>query len=122
MFNRRIQNLIADFRGLPRDRSRSVPRGPVSLGSALGVVIEKHQIGSPGVEALIMREWPKLIGPQNAPRCSPQRLMDNGSRLLVHTANSIIRQELMFQQQAILQRLRQIPGCEGIRQLVIRAG
>ena len=85
-------------------------------------LVERFRIGEAPVEERIAQHWTWLVGEHHAQRCAPQRLTDQGRRLLIFAATAVLCQELQFQKRSILQRLHEIPGCEGIRELVIRTG
>ncbi len=121
-FPRHVQNLIANLRGLPEQRGWSKPREMLPLDSVVETLVEKYNIGQEGVEETLMRNWRSAVGGHTAHRCRPQRLIDGGSRLLVFAANAVIRQELEFRKSAIVAKLRELPGCSGIRDLVVRVG
>lgn len=68
-----------------------------------------------------MANWKAIVGEKTAHRCRPQKIVKE--RVLVITAtNSVVRSELQFNQRQVLKRIQQIEGCEGIRELVIKAG
>lgn len=121
-FSRKIQNMIAEFRGLPIDRSYSRPREIVGIDSVIEVLTEKYRFDKVSVEETIVRNWKSIVGDYASQRCAPQRLMDNGSRLLIYAANTVIRQELTFAQKDIVGRLRRLPDCNTIQSVVIRCG
>lgn len=120
-FNRATQNLIADFRRLPRDRSRAIERSTLPLGNLLDTLREQYRIGEPRLEEIIMREWRTIVGNERAHRCAPERILD-GCRLVIYVSNATLRNEMQFDQRRILRRLQRIPGCHVITQLILRQG
>jgi hypothetical protein len=121
-FHPQVENLIADLRGLPRGYRNLRSHPLVELGSVVEVLEEKYQLGNAGIEPTLIKHWRYLVGERAAHRCAPQRLMDSGSRLVVYAANSMVRQELMFEQTGILKRIHSLEGCHVVRSLTIRMG
>lgn len=111
-FSREIQNLIAQFRGLPKDKSRSIPRESKPIESLLDLCVKKYKIGQIRPEDTIMAHWKTIIGPENAHRCCPKKISRN--ILIISTTNPVIRNELQFKQPQILKNLQTLPGCQNI--------
>jgi len=120
-FARRVENIIADFRGLPRDDSRSIDRGAKSLGSAVEVCFDRYKIDQETPHEIILSHWSRIVGPRFAQRCQPERI-DRSGMLLINVNNSILRRELQFMEDRILTALRSIKGCENINGIVLKAG
>lgn len=120
-FPRHIENLIASFRGMPADRSRSQPRETLPIGKLIPDLLEKHRIGLPTREDTIAQNWPGIVGPANAGFVHLMKIERN-RRVYVAVTNPIVRQELFFHRKLILDRIRALPGCKDLRELVLRAG
>ena len=120
-FSRKVENLIANLRGLPEDGNRSAPIEPFKADTLMEVILEKYQLGKPRPEQVIMENWKQIMGPENAHRSCPTRIIRK-RRLLVAVANTTLRQELYFHRHMILNRIRRLPGCEGIKELTFTAG
>ena len=120
-FSRQALDLIADLRSIPRSRSRMVDRGSKPIDSLIEVCLERYHIGRETTEEIIMRHWPQIIGPENAPRCVPLRI-DASQRLLIGVSNPILRRELQFHEDRIMTVLRSLEGCTHLRGVVFRAG
>ena len=120
-FSRKTNNLIATFRGLPKDRSRAYFRDEQNLESVMDKVIMRFQIEEGRPEEAIMAQWTSIVGNKNAKFAHPHRL-DRGYRLFVLVNNPVVKQEMQFHKKLILKRLSQVPWCEGIRELVFRSG
>ena len=119
--NRKTNNLIASFRGVPADRSRAFMRQEKGLDAVMDKVIQRFKIGTTQPEEIIRSEWISLVGENNANYANPWRL-DRGWRLYVLVSNPVVKQEMQFRKKLILARLNKLPGCDGIREIVFRAG
>lgn len=120
-FPRHVENLIAAMRGFPSNRSRSVLRETVPVENLLNGVLEQYRIGIPSREETIMQNWDKIVGPTNAGFVHLLKI-ENDRRALIAVTNPIVRQELFFHRKLILERIQALPGCQGIREIVLRAG
>ncbi len=120
-FRRDVENLIACFRGLPEDRSVATMREATPIDSLIETLFEQYRINKPTVEQVIMTHWKELVGEFHAHRSIPQRIV-NGKTLVVAVSNAVARQELQFRLRDVLARLRKIPGCNSIQEIVLRAG
>jgi len=118
---RKIEDAIADFRGLPRAKGNDWDRGAVNMNSLLEVLIERYQIGRERPEQTIMAHWREIVGDTNAPRCAPERI-DSQGRLVVSVSNPILRRELHFARRRMLGKLNALPGCAEIRDIDFKAG
>lgn len=118
---RRTANLVAQFCGVLPDRSYSRPRDTRGVGDLVEHLMRKHRIGMKTPEDAIRDAWTEIVGEANAQYCHPMRL-ERDRVLVVGTSNPVIRQEMMFHKQTIMKRVREIPGCEGIAEVVFRAG
>lgn len=120
-FNRKTNNLIASFRGLPPDRSRGFHKQAKDLDSIMDGLVERFKISGSNPEGVIANEWVSLVGERNAQFANPRRL-DRGTTLYIDVSNPVVKQEMQFGKKMLLTRLRQLKGCEGIRNIVFRAG
>lgn len=120
-FPRHIENMIASLRGLPPDRSRSRLRETAPIGDLVSGLLDKYRIGMPSMEETIMQNWDTTVGSANAGFVHLLKI-ENERRVLVAVSNPIVRQELFFHRKLILERIRALPGCGQIRELVLRAG
>ncbi len=121
--NRRAQRILAAFYGVPQHAIHDPWAGkpPLPADSIMEVLLEKHRIGKPRTEEVIMEHWSHLVGSVAAHRCSPHRI-DPAGVLHVVVANPILRRELLFQKRQILARLSSLQGCESIREISFQAG
>ena len=120
-FSRNVENLIADFRGLPPDLSRSRLRATRGLGDVVEQILHKYRIGMSTPEDAIRQAWNEIVGEGNATFCHPLRI-DRERTLVIGVSNPVVRQELLFHKATILQRIRTIPAAHHIADVVIRTG
>lgn len=120
IFSRTVENLIAEWRGLPPDLSRSKGRGTKELPELIQSVLQSWHVGTNGPLDLLANRWIEIAGPTLAGRSHP--LAIKGDSLLVAASNAVIRNELQLQSRKILAAVRTVPGCEGVKSLHLRAG
>jgi hypothetical protein len=119
-FSREIENLVAEFRALPTDNSRSRRRPTRDLGGLVDELLVKYRISHDSLEHSIREKWPELVGIANATYSHPVVVERN--QLLVLVSHSVVRQELFHHRLSILEKLKQLPGCADIKGLTLRAG
>jgi hypothetical protein len=119
-FSRAVENLIAGFRELPEDRGRSKRRKAQGLGPLIDELLLKYRISHDSLEHSIREKWPELVGVANASYSHPVVIERN--LLVVLVSHSVVRNELFFHRETIVEKLRQLPGCGGIKGLALRAG
>lgn len=120
-FDRRTENLIASFRGLPPVDSRARMRKTRKLEELIGGVLSDHHLTPSSAEELLRAGWPEIVGAANAAYSQPVRV-ERKTRLLVQVAHPVVRNELHLHRQTILERLRAVPGCEQIKEVLFRTG
>jgi hypothetical protein len=107
-FSKKAQNLIADFRGLPRDDSSSILKKELVAGQLFQNILEKYVIKSDAaIGTEIFENWPQIVGDILSMLCTPHRITAAGT-LLIKVPNSVVRQELFCRKEEILQRIHQI--------------
>lgn len=116
--SKKTEDLIADFRGLPRMVSDSARRAPVQLSNLLVVLKEQYKLEEPSPERSLVENWEHLFG-NLAGRCNPLRIKD-GHILMISVTNQTLRSELQFRKKEILQRVRKLDHCQEIDELLIR--
>lgn len=111
---------VENFLGLPAPSVRR-RRPPRSLGGlveswlpAEGAAVEAGPTGT------LLASWEDLLGPARARRCHPVRLRPDGV-LVVAVPNPVLRQELSWEKRDLLAAIRALPGCAGIRRLLLRS-
>ncbi len=119
-FSREVENLIAGLRGLPEDASRSKRRKTTELASLIDELLVKYRISHDSLEHSIREKWPELVGVANATYSHP--LVVERNLLVVLVSHAVVRNELFHHRLQILEKLRKLPGCEGIKGLTLRAG
>lgn len=119
-FSKSTEDIIADFRGLPRTVSTSSRKPPTPIGNLLVVLKEQYKLETPTPERSLVENWEHVFGPSLAGRCNPVRIKDGGT-LIISVTNQTLRSELQFQKRAILQRIQKLEHCGRIRELRIRS-
>ncbi|MDR1366558.1 MAG: DUF721 domain-containing protein [Puniceicoccales bacterium] len=117
-FSRRIQNLIADFRGLPQDNSSSALKDERSVEQLFRDILKKYVTKSDiKVGTEIFENWPRIVGDMFCGLCTPHRITTTNA-LIIKVQNSVVRQELFFRKEEILQRIREICPQSDVRTIV----
>ena len=119
-FSREIENLVAGFRELPEDKGRSRKRPTQDLGALVEALMVKHKIGRASLEQTIRDNWVQVVGGANASYSHAVTIEDN--RLHVIVSHSVVRNELFLHRQAILAKIKALPGGATVRGLVLRSG
>ncbi len=118
-FSRAIENLIADLRELPEDRSRSKRRKTTDLHAVIDELLVKYRISHDSLEHSIREKWTELVGEANASYSHPLTVERN--LLVVLVSHSVVRNELFLHREAIVEKLRKLPGCDQVKGLALRA-
>lgn len=118
-FSRSIENLIAGFRALPEDTSRSKRRKPVDLGALVDDLLVKHRISHDSLEHSIREKWTELVGVANASYSHP--LVVERGLLVVLVSHAVVRNELFQHKASIMGKLHKLPGCAAIKGLQLRS-
>jgi len=119
-FSRAVENLIAGFRDLPEDPGRSRRRPTVNLTALIDELLVKYRISHDSLEHSIREKWPELVGAANASYSHPV-VVEKGL-LVVLVSHAVVRNELFMHKEAILEKLRKVPGCTAIKGLALRTG
>jgi len=114
------ESVLSAFRGLPSRRA-SRQRPMVGLDSLIEVFLEKHRIGQPRLETILLEHWSEVLGASLAKRCTPIKIDPSGT-LFIAVQDPSLRQELLFRKAAILRRLQDYAGPGRLRDLTFRAG
>jgi len=118
-FSKPIEDIIADFRGLPRDgASASARKPPVPLENLLVVLEERYKLEQPSPERTLVENWEHIFGPSLAGRCNPVRI--KGETLIISVTNPTLRSEVKFRQRQILKNIQQLDHCAHITAIVAR--
>jgi hypothetical protein len=119
-FSRAVENLIADFRQLPEDPGRSKRRKTTDLTALIDDLLVKYRISHDSLEHSIREKWADLVGVANASYSHPV-VVEKGL-LVVLVSHAVVRNELFLHRQSILEKLKKLPGCDGIKGLALRTG
>ncbi|MDQ8195509.1 DUF721 domain-containing protein [Coraliomargarita sp. SDUM461004] len=119
-FTKNVEDVIANFRGLPRTVSAAARRDPTPLDNILAVLQEKYKLEKPSPERTLVENWEKIFGPSMCERCHPVRIKDEHT-LVVSVTNQTLRSELQFMKRSILKKIQKLEHCEDINELVIRS-
>lgn len=120
-FSRRAEELIGDFRRLSsRSPRRQFKRPTRGLPEVLEALLVKYRIGRDSPEHTILENWSDLVGAANAAYSRP--LAIERGRLIVLTSHAVVRNELFFHRDAIVEKIRLLPGCQDVRNLNLRSG
>ena len=119
-FSRAVENLIAGFREVPVDKSRSKRRKTTDLAALIDELLVKYRISHDSLEHSIREKWPELVGVANASYSHPVTV--ERGLLVVLVSHAVVRNELFLHRQSILEKLKKLPGCDGIKGLALRAG
>jgi len=120
-FPRKVENLIADFRGLPENQSRARDREVRELSPLIDQILDKYQIGRSSPEERLRQNWAGIVGSANAAYSHPLHIARGGT-LQILTSHAVVRSELQLHHDEILSRIQTVSGCEGIKRISIRHG
>ena len=120
-FSREIENLIASLRGLPGDDARTKHRREQPLGDAIDKLLQKYKVGIDAPDHTIRTHWAEIVGSANAAYSHPVKI-DTKGKLLVLVSHAVVRDEIRLLDTIILQRVRQLNGCEKVVGHTLRAG
>jgi len=122
-FSKTAEELIGDLRRLPFDEPRRQKLRPThALVGIIDQLVTKYQLGRTSPEEMIREKWPEIVGAANAVYSHAARLEAGGKTLVVIAGHAVVRNELFHHRQAIVEKLRKLPGCGDVKQLNLRAG
>lgn len=120
-FSNDVEDLISSFRGLPGDPLPLRNAGAKPLDGLIESIVERYRIGRNTPEEAIQENWPRIVGPEFAKRCRPERIDPSGA-LVIQVPNAIVRRELNFMEDRIMTAIASITECENITRIVLKAG
>lgn len=121
-FSKLAEELIGDLRGVPYQvPRRQVKRATKPMAGLVEDLLHKHQIGRNSPEQTIRDQWREIVGAANA-HYSHAAQIDPRGRLVVLAGHSVVRNELFLHRKAIVERICKLPGCNHVRELMVRAG
>ena len=118
-FSKNIEDVIADFRGLPHTVTASSRKDPTPLDNLLVVLEERYKLEKPSPERTLVENWEHIFGPSLAGRCNPIRIKDH--TLIVSVTNQTLRSELQFMKRSVLKKIQKLEYCNEITDLVVRS-
>jgi len=119
-FSKKNEDIIADFRGLPRTVTTSSLKDPVTLDNLLVLLQEQYKLEQPSAERILVENWESIFGSSLSRRCHPVRIKD-GHSLIISVTNQTLRSELKFQKRAILKKINSLEYCKDIKDIVVRS-
>lgn len=121
-FSKIAQELIGDLRGIPFDEPLRMKRRPTkAMAPLIEELLVKYQVGRHSPEQTIRDHWAEMVGTANAAYSHPVRI-DRGKSLFVLVSHGVVRNELFLHRAAILGKIQQLPGCDHVREINLRAG
>jgi hypothetical protein len=121
-FSRIAEKLIGEFRGMPFNEPARMRKRPTTpLGPLIEDLLVKHRIGRASPVDALRERWPELVGPANA-GYSHAAHIDARGRLIILAAHAVVRHELFLHRETIVARVRAVPGCGHVRELVVHPG
>ena len=122
VFSKNARELIGEFRGVPLDEPRAMRRRPTrAVAPLIEELLVKYQIGRHSCEQTIRDHWAEMVGEANAAYSHAVRI-DRGRSLFVLVSHGVVRNELFLHRENILKKIQQLPGCDHVRELNLRAG
>src|SRR4030067_1641167 len=91
-------------------------KAPESLSSVLGNLLKKRGWERKIKEFQALANWPKIVGPKVAENSKPVRI--EGKKLFVRVENSVWKNELIFMEKEIKNKLNQSVAGEGGKDIV----
>lgn len=121
-FSKAAEELIGDLRGIPFREPRYMKRRPTkAMAPLIEELLVRYQVGRHSPEQTIRDHWVEMVGAANASYSHPVRI-DRSKSLYVLVSHSVVRNELFLHREAILQKIQQLPGCDHVREINLRAG
>ena len=119
-FSKNIEDIIADFRGLPHTVTSSSRSQPTPLDNLLVMLQEKYRLEKPSPERSLVENWEMVFGSSLCERCHPVRIKDERI-LVISVTNQTLRSELQFMKRAILKKIQSLEHCSDIKDIVVRS-
>ena len=120
-FSRLAEQLVADLRRLPYDApARSRPRATQPLAGLMEALRQEYRLGREAPEYTLRERWREIVGAAAAAYSHPVTLERNLVQVLV--SHAVVRNELFHHRELIVGRIREVPGCEGVKGINLRMG
>ena len=121
-FSRLAEELIGDLRGLPfHEPARMKRRATKPMAPLVEELLVKYNIGGHSPIDSVREKWTETVGHANAAFSHPLEI-DGRNRLIVTVSHAVVRSELHLHRSTILRKLKLVPGCGHLREIVLRAG
>ena len=117
-FNRKQENLVSAFRGMPGSHPRGRVKKTSSSDELMTRLLEKHNLLTPRLESQLMPHWDYVVGEHNAHRSAPKKI-ERGT-LTVVCAHPVMVREMIFSKKMILRRLQSV--CPTLKDIKFVAG
>lgn len=120
-FSKLAEELIGDLRHVPfAEPRRQVKRPTQALTALVEDILQKHHIGRDAPEHTIRNEWARLVGTANANYSHPVTI--ERGRLTVLVSHAVVKNELFMHKDAIVAKIKALPGCKDVKSLNLRTG
>ena len=116
--------LVANLRGIPEGEVSFPPKmtSVRLVGDLVQAIFKKYHAQNHSIEQVLLKNWPLIVGERYTRYCRPLRLTRHNTRLLISTANPLVRQELTFKNKHFLQKIQSVEGCSGIKEIIFCMG
>lgn len=120
-FSKLAEQLVADLRGVPSNvPARSRSRATQPLGGLMEALRQEYRLGREAPEYTLRERWREIVGAAAAAYSHPVTLERNLVQVLV--SHAVVRNELFHHRELIVGRIREVPGCEGVKGINLRMG
>ncbi len=112
------------MRGIP-EKAVAFPPKMASIhnvGDLVQAIFQKHHTQNCSLEQILVKHWTVIIGNRYASQARPLKLVKNNTQLLISADNPLVRQELLFKKKTLLENIRSIDGCSGIKEITLCTG
>ena len=115
--NKNFYSLLASLRGLPKENNQ-IHYNVKKFNQVIDDLIIKDQFKILKPHNIILHNWKHIIGNRYAHLVYPHSILPSGI-LKIKVTNAIVRNEIIFLRQNILKRLRDLPYCKNITNIII---
>lgn len=113
LFNEDSDGILSAFRGL--ESGRNLGKAPQSAKDMMDKILLDLNLSSTSPLKSVIEAWASIIPSRFLGMCEPSDLGAN--TLYVKTFNSTAKQELIFQERAILKKIKALGGCSNIKKI-----
>lgn len=108
-----IESFMEDFKDRQIGENFSALTPPI--GPCVDQIFSDIGLDRPNLLQIIHDAWGAIIAPQYLPYCEPSDV--GSSTLWVKTSNPMVRQNLIFEEKNIMEKIRALPECKKIKKL-----